>query len=425
MPLDKIRILISGRFGNLNMGDDAIFLGMVQAITGKIPNADFLVFADDPGFIEKQYGIRSFPHWPVGLKRRFTAVFRIGFWVYLLRLIKVLKSADLFILGGGGFLEGGFRRRSNFGVVPFWLSKMLLAQLLGKPTVMYALGVGIIHRRLDKFLMRVIGNRAKLITVRNAGSRNNLIDCSIVPSKIQVTADAAFGYRPSFEKRNVKCRFLEDFRVLSNLNGKPLIGFVLSPLWTNTNHNGDALCKDQIEFDGIIARSIDLLTEKLDARILVFLTHYREDKCLKSVVDDIYSRTEKKENVFIIDRTFTPQQYADFISHLNVIVSMKLHPLILSSLTKVPFAGIVTHYKIGEFMSQVGMQDYVIYCQDTCPKDIYERIQSLLSNASSITGMLENKVSRLREKADLNARSIKDLVGNVVSRASPLNIGCP
>lgn len=74
MPAGKIKILISGRFGNLNIGDDAILLGMVQAISEKIPNADFLTFADDPDFIEKQYGICSFPHWPVGMKRCFTAV---------------------------------------------------------------------------------------------------------------------------------------------------------------------------------------------------------------------------------------------------------------------------------------------------------------------------------------------------------------
>jgi polysaccharide pyruvyl transferase WcaK-like protein len=411
---DKIKILISGRFGNLNMGDDAILLGMIESITGKIPDADFLVFADDPDFIKKYYNILSFPQWPVGLKRNFTVFFHIGFWVYLFNLIKNLKDADIFVLGGGGFLGGGFRQRSNFGVAPFWLSKMLLAQLLGKPTVIYGVGVGVIHRRLDRLLMRIVANRAKFITVRNEGSRENLIKCSIDKSKIQVMVDPALCYKPSFEHENAERRFLESAGVLSKLNGKPLIGFVLSPLWTDAKCNSESLNKEQIEIDGVIARCIELLVDKLDARILIFLMQYKEDRNLKSVVNDVFRRTEKKDNIFLIDRTFTPQQCADFISNLNVVVSMKLHPLIISSLAKVPFIAISTHFKIADFMSQIGMQDYVIDVQNISSTQIYDRVRHILNNTASINAMLDENVGRLREKAVISAQLLKDVIDNCV-----------
>jgi len=154
----KPKILISGWYGNNNVGDETILLGMIQSIREQIPNADFLVFSDDPNFTKNNYRVKSFFQWPHRVQRGLLAILSLFFWIYFLQLIMIIKNSDLFILGGGGLFQ-----HTNFGVIPFWLSKLALAQLFRKPTVIYAIGIGLNHRKMDKFLIRIIENRVKLL----------------------------------------------------------------------------------------------------------------------------------------------------------------------------------------------------------------------------------------------------------------------
>jgi len=392
----RFRILISGWYGNNNVGDETILLGMLQSLREQLPDADFLVFSDDPEHTRSNYSVESFRQWPEGLKRNPFVLLRIGFWKYLLRLAKIINQSDLFILGGGGLLQ-----HTNFGVIPFWLSKLFLAQLLGRPTVIYAVGVSPDHRKMDSFLIQVLGNRVKLITVRDAESKRNLIRLGVKRPLIRVTADPALFIRPRPWTKDKLERVLGDLGVRAER--RPLIGVALAPLWSVGRKQSG-----QLGFNDTIVKAIDALTGDLGTQVALLVENYKEDETL---MENIFARIKNKEDVLILDRQFTVEENLAFISQLDLLISVRLHPLISASLVETPLVGIVAHPKVAAFLSQVGQEDYEILFEELNPRIICETVKQALRNREQIKRELETNVELLRQKAILNAKLVKKLLG--------------
>jgi len=392
----KKRILISGWYGNNNIGDETILLAMLQSFKEQMPEAEFLVFSDDPTWTQNNYNVDSFYQWPKGVTRNLLAIFHPRFWKYIFQLTRIIKRGDLFLLGGGGLLEHDTR----FGIIPFWLSKIFLAQLLGKPTVMYAIGAGKSKRKFDKFLIQVAANRTKLITVRDKESKKNLLDFyKINRPKIIFTADQSF-----FIQFPNKIRQPESLLVKKKVKEQLKIGIVLLPLWSVGVKDKDN--KKQQKFNQVIIEAIDLITSGLNAKVILRAESYRDDK---KVIDDVYKGLQNKESVFVEDRKVLVEENLKFISQLDVLVSMRLHPLITASIVQTPFVAKVLHPKVANFLLQIKQKNMGLIFDDLSPEKIYKKVEYGLENSAQIKKELKLNVEPLRQKADLNTKLVKEL----------------
>lgn len=398
-----LRLAISGWYGNNNIGDEAILMGMLQSLRGEAPEADFLVFSDDPAHTECNHKVKAFPQLPMGMKRSFSLITHLTFWKFLWRLIKVIKGSDIFLLGGGGLLQ-----HDNAGIILFWLSKAFLARIMGKRVVAYAIGAGPIRRRSSKIFVRLIGSKMDLITVRDEDSRRALLHCGLKNSSIYVTADPAFALCLDSVWIERMKEFLKESGF--DLAIEPSIGFVLLPLWSVHKMGRKVSLEEQSKYNRLIAQAIDSIITKLNAQVLLIADNYREDP---PIIIETHRLIKEKKSALIIQKHLTPYEFMGIISQMDVLVSMRLHPLCLATLTHTPVVGIIGHPKVASFLQMIKQEKYGLLLENLTSDQICKTVKQSLMEDNKIRKQLKDQAKFLREKAKLNAKLTIDLVNKV------------
>jgi len=113
-----------------NAGDEAIFAAMVTGLRSVVPDVEIAVASCNPVETLERYKVKGFPFHD------------------LRQLLQAASSADLMILGGGsifydywGFDPSAILTKNHQGL-SFYSGFALLASLLKRPLMMYAVGVG-------------------------------------------------------------------------------------------------------------------------------------------------------------------------------------------------------------------------------------------------------------------------------------------
>ncbi len=165
------RVTVAGWYGAGNIGDEAILGAMIKGLREEGIH-EITVLSWDPESTARMHGVKSLP-----MGRRFRGLYRI---------FKQARRSDLFILGGGGLLQD-----ASFRVVPFWMSRVLLALISRTPVMYYAVGVGPLKSRFARWAVGIVSNRVKRITVRDEASKSLLRACGVSKPLIETTADPA------------------------------------------------------------------------------------------------------------------------------------------------------------------------------------------------------------------------------------------
>lgn len=173
-------IVIIGNYGAGNLGDDAIFAGIVQDI--KSFDSKTRVSVLHGGFESSESIYKNtdkLPFFPLGIKgKQKTLITR-----------KKIKESDLVILGGGGL----FVDTETIKAPLIWFRQAWAAHRLKVPYVCYAQSVGPLKSRLSRALSKWVFENALAIHVRDEDSALFLKKMGI-KKKIHIGTDAAFSY---------------------------------------------------------------------------------------------------------------------------------------------------------------------------------------------------------------------------------------
>lgn len=166
------KVLLFGYFGEDNYGDDLLLwsaaLGLAKHIeTGK---AELSVLSTKP-----------YPKFPVPA----TFIPRLK----LSEVNKAVRQSDIVCAPGGGLLQDSTSLKSLL----YYLNIVRLAQLLGKPVLLLAQGIGPIKSQIGRLACSRILRRAYRISVRDEASKELLASLLGPKAKIEVTADFAFS----------------------------------------------------------------------------------------------------------------------------------------------------------------------------------------------------------------------------------------
>jgi len=172
-----VKILLSGYYGFSNAGDEAVLAALLAHLSERIASPRFTVASGDPAGTEQLHAPTSQKYFLRGVRRN-----------DFKGLAAAMKSADLFISGGGSLMQDVTSVRN----VAYHCGLLRLAQFRRKPSMMYAQGVGPLRQNLSQKLVRAAASRAAVITVRDEASKVLLQQIG-VRSPIQVTADPVWG----------------------------------------------------------------------------------------------------------------------------------------------------------------------------------------------------------------------------------------
>ncbi|GJM73648.1 hypothetical protein HMSSN036_58640 [Paenibacillus macerans] len=168
-------IVLSGYYGFRNSGDEAVLKSILLALEeeGLTSGVDIkpVVLSNDPEWTRRTYGVE--------------AVHRMK----LSEVRKAIKSSNGLISGGGSLLQDA----TGVMTIPYYLGFIKLAQWMGKPTFVYAQGIGPVKRKFFRPLIAAVFRRCDYISVRDAESAALLRSMGLRGGNVEVVPDPVMG----------------------------------------------------------------------------------------------------------------------------------------------------------------------------------------------------------------------------------------
>ncbi len=299
-----MRLVISGYYGFGNVGDEAILAAILDRVQVRLPDAEIVVLSGNPQHTTAQYTVRAVQRWSLR-----------DVW-------RQLRAADLLISGGGGLIQDSTSALSPL----YYLGVLALARRAGTPSMIFAQGLGPLRRRLIRRLTASAFRSAAAITLRDEQSVRFLEDeLGVTSPPAQVTADPAMLLAPCPTERTE--------HLLRNCGlsmHAPVVGLSL---------------RGGLE-EGLVETVVPLighLRRALNAQVLLIPFQPSEDAPVACQL------ATASGGAAVLHGVTDPREILGVISSLDLLISMRLHGLILAAASAVPALGISYDPKVARF----------------------------------------------------------------------------
>ena len=355
------KIMISGYYGFNNTGDEAILKSMVKAFKEKMPQIKIVVLSHSPLQTSQAYQVK-------GIER-----------LHLIDIIHNLENTNLFISGGGGLLQDSTGKGWS---ILYYLGLILLAKIIKVPVMIYAQGIGPVNKQINKRLMKWILNKVDLITVRDTSSKELLENLGVVKPSIYVNSDPVF----LLKKKNIN-HIIDSYpyiQALINSENRPLIGISVREYKSSGSDS-----------KRIFAQAADYLIENYKAKIIFIPFQFDEDV---HISEEILSLMKNKAEILKV--RLEPEELVSVMSRLSLVVGMRFHSIIFSSMANIPFIALSYDPKVKYFVEDLRLSELLLEIDEGISlKNIQEKIEYVRENNDKIKNILLEKIGNLEEKA--------------------------
>jgi polysaccharide pyruvyl transferase CsaB len=372
----KFRIGVSGSYGGMNLGDEAILEGILGELRASIP-AEVTVFSKNPADTLARHKVEHAINARTLTRKEVTPA---------------IRPLDLLILGGGGILFDG--------EVEAYLREVLVAHEVGVPVMVYAISAGPLAARASRVAVRDALNAAPgtVITVRDRLGLRLLEDVGVT-NEIQLAADPAFLLEP--EPLPVEALTAEGV----DLEG-PVVGF-------SVREPGPAAPDiDTEQYYGLLANAADFVVERFGAEV-VFVPMEKFDVQHSHAVVAHMRFPEKAE---ILRRRYSSRQILDLMGRFDFAVGMRLHFLIFAALRGTPFSALPYASKVSGLLEDLGMDTPPL--GDIGIGQLIGRIDRKWDMRDEIRAGIAARVPQLRQRAKLSNGALLRLLPQARARLS-------
>jgi polysaccharide pyruvyl transferase CsaB len=309
-----LHIGISGSYGGMNLGDEAILDGIVAQLRASLP-VEITVFSRNPKDTLSRHNVeRAVPFRELTRKE----------------IVPEIERLDLFILGGGGIFFDA--------EVPRFLREVFVSHELNVPVAIYAVSAGPLALPASRQAVREALNSAAIITVRDRQGYRLFEDVGVT-REIHLTADPALLLTP-------KTLPLQAIEAEGVEFARHLVGF-------SVREPGPAAPDiDPDEYYSLLANAADFMVDRLDADA-VFVSMERTDVQHSHAVVAHMRNAERAE---VLRRKYSPQEVLSLMEHFEFAVGMRLHFLIFAALRGVPFIALPYASKVSGFLQDLGIE---------------------------------------------------------------------
>lgn len=296
----SFHIGITGSYGGLNLGDEAILCSIVAQLRQSLP-VQLTVFSRNAVDTGQRHKVDQVI--PV---RQITRD----------EVIPAIEGLDLLIFGGGGLLFDS--------EVKIFLREVQIAHELGVPVMVYAISAGPLHEPANHALVRDCLNDAAIVTVRDRQTLHLMEEIG-VRRAITLTADPAFLLKPQpLPKDTLKIEGL--------LGDEPLIGMsVREP-------GGAAPDLKEDSYHALLANVADYVVERFGARV-VFVPMEREVQDMQHS-HAVVAKMLRPQSATVLKGDYSAGQILTLMKHFRFALGMRLHFLIFAILRGVPFVAL-------------------------------------------------------------------------------------
>lgn len=306
-----MRFLISGYYGYENAGDEAVLAAILEQVSTLSPGATFVVTSGSPRQTEQLHA---------GEKYLLHAVARDDFK----SLWREIRKCDLFLSGGGSLLQDATSLRN----IVYYTGLIRMARFAGKPTMIYAQGIGPLEKPLSQRLTRsaLQHRNMKVVAVRDPESKV-LLETIGVQRTIEITADPVWALTPSEEESQSTLPQSTSPRWMVSLRS-----------WLDaTTPNSEA----------VLLRAIREAAKRENATLRFLTMQPERDRAL---IESLGVLPEE-----ILDtETMSPRAVMRLTKECDLMIAMRLHALIFAAAQGVPCLAVSYDPKVSSLAKMMG-----------------------------------------------------------------------
>lgn len=309
-----VKIGVSGSYGGLNLGDEAILQVMIGEFKKNV-DAEIVVFSRNAEHTEATYGVRAVPVRSLGRRE----------------VAREIAGLDLFILGGGGILYDA--------EASTYLREVNIAIEQQIPVMAYSISAGPLTKPENQQLVARTLNQADVITVREERARRILEDIGVT-KRITVTADPAILLEE--EDFPLECFHAENIQEE---------GMIVAISVREPGPAAPDLTEEHYHF--LIANAADFLIERLGAQCLFVPMESQIWDLQHSHA--IVAKMANAHRAHVMRVSPSPGQVLGMMKYVNFAMGMRLHFLIFAALQRVPFVPLPYASKVLGFLEDLGL----------------------------------------------------------------------
>jgi polysaccharide pyruvyl transferase CsaB len=368
MASTNLRITISGSYGGMNLGDEAILEGLLGRLRASRPAA-ITVLSRNPSDTVARHGVDRAIEARSHTRKEMTTE---------------LRGTDVFVLGGGGIL---YDRDAEA-----YMREVLIAHELDIPVFVYAISAGPLTSQRSRLAVRDALNASSstVITVRDRLGYRLLEDVG-VRREIHLTADPAFLLDPEDLSAEVLATDGVDV-------SRRLVGF-------SVREPGPAAPDiDPEEYHALLANAADFVVNRFDADV-VFVPLERTDV---QHSHGVVAHMQQAERAEILRRRYTPRQIIHLMGRFEFAVGMRLHFLIFATLAGTPITALPYASKVAGLLEDLEIEMPPL--GDISIGQLLARIDRSWDTRQTIRGAIQSHRTSLRQRAEQNNELLVDLI---------------
>jgi polysaccharide pyruvyl transferase CsaB len=380
-------LVLSGYYGFSNSGDEAVLKSILTALDEAAKQAGIIiepiVLSGNPEGTSRQYSVEAVHRMKLGEVRR------------------TLKSSDGLISGGGSLLQDA----TGLGSIPYYLGIMALARWCGKPTFVYAQGIGPVNRRMfQPFIARAF-KRAGYVSVRDEESAALLRGYGVPPASIEVVPDPVMGLPAgsgddSWERAEsdgglAGAASIGADAAIAVADAPPVVG-VSVRFWRS----------DRADLDRAAA-ALEALAGRHAVRLRFLPFHHGADEDASRYVMERLARSGAAAE--LAPAHDDPQLMLREVGRCALLIGMRLHSLIFAANQGTPLLGLSYDPKIDQFLQRLGQR--AVGTTDSLDPDILaQRASEILSNPEQWHQASGAAIQRLKQEAARPAQQIVEFI---------------
>lgn len=363
----RYNCVLLGYYGFGNMGDDALLMSVINNLRREIPYLRIAVLSHNvKAMREKLHDLKA------DAFNRFNPV----------SVSKAFRNAEYLIFGGGTLLQDNTSTKSLL----YYLYMIRRAKKHNMKVILYANGIGPIHKDVNKKRLQKILPQISLITARDEQSYEYIK--SLCPqANIHLTADEALTTSLGNAENYVSAELSER-------------GFICVSVrkWRNI--------KDEMYVDYI--KTVSEFCQKQGLGILFIVMGKSNDA---TITEKLVRYVKVPTQVLFTGNEMSGEQLTAVISQAKMTVSVRLHSLIFSACADVPMIGLAYDPKVSAFMRLANLsEDYIINMDKNSNAKLEKALERLYENLTAEKERLAHRMNELRISAQSNAKITAEFI---------------
>jgi polysaccharide pyruvyl transferase WcaK-like protein len=366
-------VALLGNFGNQNLGNEAVLSVFVDAIRTRRPDLRIVALSIDPEDTERRHGVSALP-----LRSGWRGVAEPAVEAaWLLRAIPRLRPLEALVVAGGGQLCDDFGGASNLPWMSYrWAA---LASFLGARILVLGVGAGPIRARLSRLLIRRVLAMAERRWIRDAGSARLLAGLPF-EATLDVAPDPAFLY----PRRAVR----RESGVVA------LIPFPHQDERYSPEHSAAA-------YRDYLAKLVRVVRDLRAAgkRVLLVPTQLRADT---AVIRDLLQLLTNGARADAVEcpNVSSFDDVLDQLGRSELVIDSRFHGAVAALLAGRPLIALVNHPKLGDLMSEFGLDSFALPLGDFDPSAVTQAVARAAASRVSLESRIADTVAAYRSRIE-------------------------